>query len=87
MYCVICKNGNTRQDTATVTLERDGTTLVIKDVPAQVCQNCGEEYVDEKTTGALLRIAEEAALAGVQVDVRSYGRKASGTGGFLPAQE
>lgn len=72
MKCVICRNGETRSGKATVTLERDGTTLVIKGVPAQVCANCGEEYVDEATTNRLLETAEEAARAGVQVDVREY---------------
>lgn len=72
MACVICKHGETRPGTATVTLERAGTTLVIKGVPAQVCANCGEEYEDENTTARLLNTAEEAARTGVQVDVRQY---------------
>ena len=72
MKCVICRNGETRPGKATVTLEREGTTLVVKGVPARVCANCGEEYVDEETTARLLKTAEEAALAGVQVDVREY---------------
>ena len=72
MKCVICKQGETRSGTSTVTLERDGTTLVVKGVPAQVCRNCGEEYVDEATTAYLLKTAEEAACVGVQVDVRQY---------------
>jgi len=72
MICVICKNGETRFGKATVTLEREETMLVIKGVPAQVCVNCGEEYVDEGSTAHLLKIAEEAARAGVQVDVRQY---------------
>ncbi len=72
MICVICKYGQTQSGTATVTLERAGMTLVIKGVPAQVCANCGEEYVDEDTTARLLDTAEEAARTGVQVDVRQY---------------
>jgi YgiT-type zinc finger domain-containing protein len=72
MICVICKYGQTQLGTATVTLERGGMTLVIKGVPAQVCANCGEEYVDEDTTARLLGTAEEAARTGVQVDVRQY---------------
>ena len=72
MKCVICKLGETRTGKTTVTLERDGTTLVIKGVPASVCANCGEEYVDEETTARLLQAAEEAVRARVQVDVREY---------------
>ena len=72
MKCVICKKGEAKPGKATVTLERDGTTLVIKGVPANVCTNCGEEYVHEGITARLLKTAEEAARSGVQVDVREY---------------
>ncbi|MDO8691522.1 MAG: type II toxin-antitoxin system MqsA family antitoxin [Dehalococcoidia bacterium] len=70
--CVVCKLGETRPGRATVTLEREGVTLVIKGVPARVCANCGEEYVDEEIAARLLQVAEEAARAGVQVDIREY---------------
>jgi YgiT-type zinc finger domain-containing protein len=56
----------------TVTLERNGLTLVVKNVPARVCANCGEEYVDEEVATQLLATAEEAARAGVLVDIRAY---------------
>lgn len=72
MKCVVCKKGDTRPGTATVTLERDGATVVIKGVPARVCGTCGEEYVEEGVTARLLKTAEEAARSGVQVDVRTY---------------
>ncbi|MGQ0571780.1 MAG: type II toxin-antitoxin system MqsA family antitoxin, partial [Armatimonadota bacterium] len=64
--------GETQLGKTTVTLERGGTTLVFKGVPAQVCPNCGEAYVDEEITKRLLRIAEEAARSGVQVDIREF---------------
>ena len=72
MKCMICKAGETRPGRATVTLERDGTTLVIKNVPADICANCGEEYVSAETTELLLRTAEEAVKSGVLVSVREY---------------
>lgn len=72
MKCVICKLGETHAGATTVTLTRGSMTLVFRGVPAQVCVNCGEEYVDEATTARLLTVAEEAAAAGVQVDVRAY---------------
>jgi hypothetical protein len=46
--------------------------LVVKGVPADICANCGEEYVGEATTADLLRTAEEVSHAGVEVDVREY---------------
>jgi hypothetical protein len=55
-----------------VTLEREGTTLVFKEVPAEVCDNCGEEYVFDEITASLLQQAEEAIRKGVEIDVRHY---------------
>ena len=46
--------------------------LVFRNVPAEVCEVCGEEYVAEETTIQLLAAVEEAARAGVQVDIREY---------------
>jgi YgiT-type zinc finger domain-containing protein len=72
MKCVVCKKGETKAGTTTVTLEKDSATLVFKGVPASICANCGEEYVDEKITAGLLRSAEEAARLGIQVEIRQY---------------
>ena len=36
---------------------RGTTTVVFCNVPAQICDNCGEEYVDEEVTARLLVIA------------------------------
>jgi len=72
MICVICKHGETRPGKTTVTLERSGVTLVVKGVPAQICDNCGEAYVDEEITRQLIGTADEALRAGVQVDVREF---------------
>lgn len=72
MRCVICRQADTREGKATLTLERGPATLVVKGVPARVCPNCGEEYVDEKVSLELLKSAEQVAKAGVQVEVREY---------------
>lgn len=72
MKCVICKQGEAKPGQTLITLDRDGTIIVFKSVPAQVCQNCGEEYVDDAITEKLLKQAEEAAQSGIQVDVRNY---------------
>lgn len=72
MTCVICKMDQTRPDVGTVTLERNEATIVFKKVPAEVCDNCGERYYDEDVTHILLETADEASIAGVQVQVRQY---------------
>lgn len=39
-------------------------------VPAEVCENCGEAYVDESATTILLDEIKDAAAHGVDVEVR-----------------
>ena len=72
MKCVICKTGETRPGTTTVTLERAGVTLVFKKTPARVCPNCGEAYVEEEISRQLLQAADAAVQEGVQVDIREF---------------
>lgn len=72
MRCVICRNGETRPGKTTVTLERESLTLVVRGVPAEVCQNCGEAYVSREASRQLLSSAEAAARAGVKVEVREF---------------
>ncbi|MDP2889376.1 MAG: type II toxin-antitoxin system MqsA family antitoxin [Bacteroidota bacterium] len=69
MDCVICKNGTTQDGLVTVTLERNGSIIAIKDVPAKVCNNCGEYYLDSEMTKEVLEKAEEAILKGVEIEV------------------
>jgi len=78
MRCLICKQALPQPGVTTVTLERDGLTLVVKDVPARVCPNCGEAYVDEAVTAELLETAERMVRAGAQVDIRRYAPAALG---------
>ncbi len=72
MKCVICRQAKTQPGTTTVTLERNGVTLVFKGVPAQVCPNCGEDYVDEEVTDQLLKAAEQTVRSGTQVEIRRF---------------
>jgi hypothetical protein len=55
-----------------VTLERGGGALVIRKVPAEVCENCGEAYVSAEVTRVLLESARETLKAGVEVDIREF---------------
>jgi YgiT-type zinc finger domain-containing protein len=72
MRCPICKHGETAPGSTTVTLERGEVTVVVKAVPAGVCANCGEEYLEETVTQVLFAQVEAAVEAGVTVEVREY---------------
>jgi YgiT-type zinc finger domain-containing protein len=71
-HCTICKKGKREAGSSTLTLTRDDSTVVFKNVPAEVCENCGEEYLSDEITAELLETAEEIIESGVQVDIREY---------------
>lgn len=52
--------------------ERGDSVFVVKEVPAQICPNCGEDYVDSAVAAELLRSAEELSRSGAKVDVSRY---------------
>ncbi len=72
MTCLLCKHGQTAPGAATMTFDHAGTVVVIRNVPADVCQTCHEPYFNGEITDRLLSLAKDAARSGVQVEIREY---------------
>ena len=72
MKCTICKQGETLPGKTTVVLERGKTTIVIKDVPAEICENCGEYYLTEEMTAKVMEMAEEAVRHNAEIEVLRF---------------
>jgi YgiT-type zinc finger domain-containing protein len=69
MECSLCKVGTTEEGMVTVTLERDGAIVLIKDVPAQVCTNCGHYYLSEEIAKAIMQTGNDAIAKGAELEV------------------
>ncbi|HIJ85940.1 MAG: uncharacterized protein HW380_1349 [Magnetococcales bacterium] len=72
MKCALCRHGSTLPGKTTVTLEREGTIVVIRDCPADVCQQCGEYYLNEITTEKIFAVAQDAANRHAEVEMVRY---------------
>jgi YgiT-type zinc finger domain-containing protein len=72
MSCVICRNGTTHRGIVTVTLQRGETTVILKQVPADVCDNCGEYYLSSEVTAQVLEKAESAVKSGAEVEILRF---------------
>ena len=72
MKCLICKNGETQPGFAVVILQRQGNTLIIKDVPAEICENCGEYYLSGDVAARLYNQAEKSIRHGAEVEIGHY---------------
>jgi YgiT-type zinc finger domain-containing protein len=72
MICILCKQAETRPGHTSVTLEHADVRLVVTDVPALICPDCGEAYADEETATCLLAMAADMQSAGLEADVKVY---------------
>jgi YgiT-type zinc finger domain-containing protein len=72
MKCTICKQGDTHSGFTVVTLQRDERTLVIKGVPAEICENCGEYYLSQEIAERLYEQAEETLQHGAEVEIGRF---------------
>lgn len=61
MTCLTCKTGTPRSGLTTVVLEKGPSLVIFKEVPAQICDNCGERYFAGEITERLLMEANESA--------------------------
>ncbi|WP_236974164.1 type II toxin-antitoxin system MqsA family antitoxin [Membranihabitans maritimus] len=69
MECTLCKNGITEKGHVTVTLEKGETIVLIKNVPAEVCTNCGHYYLSSEMTKLVLKKGNEAYAKGAELEV------------------
>ena len=72
MKCATCRFGETKDELVTQFLERDGKSVIIREVPASVCTTCGEVYFGVATTKELLHIAEQAIKEDARILEKTY---------------
>jgi YgiT-type zinc finger domain-containing protein len=70
--CLICKTGDIEPGTTTFTAEREGRAFVFRNVPARVCEQCGEPYFDAAVVRRLEQQIDQAMASGAEVAMLSY---------------
>ncbi len=59
MKCLVCKHNRFKKGTTVLPIERGKAILLITDIPARVCANCGETYLDEATAQDVQDLAND----------------------------
>jgi YgiT-type zinc finger domain-containing protein len=77
MNCVICKTGITAPGIKSFMLEKDNSIVIVKGVPAQICNQCGEAYFDAVTTKALYTQAQASFKNGAELEIIKLGNMAA----------
>jgi YgiT-type zinc finger domain-containing protein len=62
--CLICRTVRLAPCFTTVRLTHDEININIMSVPATICSNCGETYVDDGVATCLFQIADKCMVAG-----------------------
>jgi len=69
--CPIC-GGRKHPGTTTYSVDLGTGVVVVRSVRAQICSQCGEEWIDHQTAQKLERIVEEARVKQRQVEVLAF---------------
>ena len=72
MRCVSCKHGDTQPGSTTVAVERAGVTILLRHVPAEICQTCGADYISAAAMQHVEAAMDTAIRQGTVVEVREY---------------
>lgn len=72
MNCLMCRQVEVVGGFTSVHFERGEVKVLIHNVPARVCPNCGEAYVEEGVARTLLLQAVELSKTGVLDNVTEY---------------
>lgn len=76
MTCSICKMGKMEKGFTQVVLTRGESTVIFKNVPALICDDCGEYILDEETTTEIYSQAEKLFSLSQEVAVLTYKKAA-----------
>ncbi len=74
--CPLCK-GSVSKGVTTITVELCFGVVVIRQVPAIVCSQCGEEWLDDATSAKVEEIVNAARQKHVAVEVAEWSHVAA----------
>ncbi|HXL57774.1 MAG TPA: type II toxin-antitoxin system MqsA family antitoxin [Chitinophagaceae bacterium] len=72
MKCIVCKNGDTEKKKVNFTGTQQGYFLVVKDVEADVCNNCGEIYYTSENMNFIEAKIKEALKNSEKVEILKF---------------
>lgn len=74
--CPLC-GGTKEAGRTTFTVDLGFGVVVVRNVPAQVCTLCGEDWIEDKVAGKLEAIVNQARTTHTLVEVSDWEEKAA----------
>ena len=72
MKCAICKYGHTEPGFSTFAFEKNTSVIVFQQVPVEICNNCGEEYISSIINSQLINSAAREFTRGISFELLNY---------------
>lgn len=76
MNCPYCKNELKEGATALTFQMDEGKIIVVKDVPALICEQCGEESISLDNSKVVERLVQKALADGITMGFIEYNNAA-----------
>lgn len=70
--CPVCRGGKRQPGKTTFTVDLGFGVVVVRDVPAQVCDQCGADWIEDDTAEILERIVDQARIKHPVVEVANW---------------
>lgn len=76
MMCMLCKCDTVKQGITTHVVNYNGSVIVIKNVPCEECEQCGEIFYTDKVAEKLEKIVNNAKKLLQDLSVLDYSKVA-----------
>ena len=70
--CPICKHGEIAPGHTTIAIQRGESTIILKGVPADICDNCEEYHLSEEIALKVYAVADLAVRSGAEVEILRF---------------
>lgn len=71
MKCPVC-GGTIKRETTNLPLELETGLLYVKNIPADVCSQCGEVFIPDEVAAELEKIVASARKQKAEIEVVDY---------------
>jgi YgiT-type zinc finger domain-containing protein len=72
LRCAVCKNGETKPGKSVINITDDKSVFIFKNVPAKICHDCSEEYIDEEAVKLLLQTVHDSIKKGIKSGMQDW---------------
>ncbi|TAL70185.1 MAG: YgiT-type zinc finger protein [Bacteroidetes bacterium] len=70
--CLICGSKHFTEQKVNKVYEIDGSPVIVQNIPAHVCNNCGEKYFEGETHDKIMKMVYSNEIATETVEAKSY---------------